>query len=420
MGKLQLDFIAPVIPAELSPIAGRTVIRKCCGRNEVFSSRGQCIENQGFATNYFDDLQPTERDDMFFRIGPLPCFQNHQLTTKNFNLSPNGSLEIGMSNSDIYGQLFPMEHYCIEDVISYDVAGLPVTSNEAFFCVDQDNRDQHLSEFNTPEYPDYFNNPYETDYNSSFFPGQNVSEFIIPEYPDYSDTTHEIDNSNSVDPGQHLPEFNTPEYPGDFNTLHEMDYNDSGKIKTPKCCPLGYVMDESETCQLLKLGEGSSGEERIISQALNNYFFSKHKIVSNLISNNSSGSCELIRLIPFDSYDASTEIKFEVDPKNELSLLIHLQTKNYWNFKLKPHFFCAEFVRFRSEKEVSYQPQIFHCAKQEHHVSIHYPVLLCISAAGLILTLIIYFFVPAKGNNNSFVCITFNKIKTLSFFIWVK
>jgi hypothetical protein len=301
-----------------------------------------------------------------------------------------------------------MEHYCIEDVVSYDAAGFPVTSNEAFFCVDQDNSDQHLSDFNTPEYPDY----YETDYNSSFFPGLNV-----PEYPDYSDTTHEIDNSNSIDPGQHLPELTTPEYPGDFNTLNT--YNDSGKIKTPKCCPLGYVMDESETCQLLKLGEGSSGEERIISRALNNYFLSEHKIVTNLISNNSSGSCELIRLIPFVSYDASTEMKFEVDPKNELSLLIHLQTKNYWNFKLKPHFFCVDFVRFRSEKEVSYQPQIFHCAKQEHHVSIHYPVLLCISAVGLMLTLIIYFFVPAKGNNNSFVCVTFNNIKTLSFFIWV-
>jgi hypothetical protein len=407
VGKLQLDFIGPVIPAELSPIAGRTVIRKCCGRNEVYSSRGQCIENQEFATNYFDHLQPTQMDDMFFRIGPLPCFQN-QLNAKNFNLTPNGSLEIGMSNSDIYGQLFSMEHYCIEDVVSYDAAGFPVTSNEVFFCVDQDNSDQHLSDFNTPEYPDY----YETDYNSSFFPGLNV-----PEYPDYSDTTHEIDNSNSIDPGQHLPELTTPEYPGDFNTLNT--YNDSGKIKTPKCCPLGYVMDESETCQLLKLGEGSSGEERIISQALNNYFLSEHKIVTNLISNNSSGSCELIRLIPFVSYDASTEMKFEVDPKNELSLLIHLQTKNYWNFKLKPHFFCVDFVRFRSEKEVSYQPQIFHCAKQEHHVSIHYPVLLCISAVGLMLTLIIYFFVPAKGNNNSFVCVTFNNIKTLSFFIWV-
>jgi hypothetical protein len=418
VGKLQLDFIGPVIPAELSPIAGRTVIRKCCGRNEVYSFQyGRCIENHGFATYYFDDLQPTQRDGMFFRISPLPCFQNHQLNAKNFNLTPNGSLAIGMSNSisDFGDQLFSMEHYCIEDIVSYDAAGFPVTSNEAFFCVDQDNSDQHLSEFNTPEYPDYFSTPYETDYNSTVTPGQNVSEFSIPEYPDYSDTTYKIDYNNSVDPGQHLPEFNTPEYSGDFNTLYEMDYNDSGKIKTPKCCPLEYVLDELGACHLLKLGEGSSGEERIISRALNNYLLSKHKIVSNLIPNNFPGSCKL----NFYGWYHRVEMKFEVDPKNELSLLIHLRTQNYWDLKLKPELFCVDFIRFRSEKEVSYQPQIFYCEKnatQYHHVSIHYPVLLCISAAGLMLTLIIYFFVPAKGNNNSSVCITFNKTENTLFF----
>ena len=369
VGKLQLNFIGSVTPVELSSIAGRTVIRKCCDRNEVYSQNSQCTENQGFATDYFDNLQSARSDEIFFRIGLPNCSPQY---TNKFQLTPNGNLAIDMSNSrsDLSDQLLSIEHYCIEDMVYYDAGGFPVTSNDAFFCSDPDNPDQHVSELTLTEYPGY------TDTQDN--PDQHVSELIVTEYPGYTDT------------------------------LYETDYNDSVKIRTPKCCPSGYVMDEWNTCRLLKLGEDSSGEW-IISQALNNYFFSKHNIVSNLIPNNFSESCESIRSSLID--EISAKAKFEADPKNELSLSFHFHIKNYWDFKIKPKPFCVDLVQFRSEKEVFYLPKIFYCTSQ-FHVSIHYPVLLCISAAGLITTLIIYFFVPTSGNH-SFMHITINKTKKM-------
>ena len=178
------------------------------------------------------------------------------------------------------------------------------------------------------------------------------------------------------------------------HTLKDINNNSIKIINAHKCCPSGHIMGEQDTCQPLKLREHSSDVDGIISQSLNNYFLRIHKIVTNLIPNNLSSSCALTR---FNETDSGL-VKFEGDAKNELSFSTHYHLENYWDFKIQPKPFCVDLVLFRDEKEVSYLPRIYFCTSQ-FHVLIHYPILLCISAAGLIVTFIIYFFVPTSGNH---------------------
>ncbi|EFX64074.1 hypothetical protein DAPPUDRAFT_334620 [Daphnia pulex] len=134
-GKLQMNFIRWTAPAELSAFAGKTVVRKCCDRNEVYSQNLICIENnRGASTQFFDELQFAKSDELFFRFGLPICSDPflYRRQTIDFVLNSNGSLEINSGSN-----LVSIENYCMEDIVYKDSVGLPVTSNLAIFCSDQ-------------------------------------------------------------------------------------------------------------------------------------------------------------------------------------------------------------------------------------------------------------------------------------------
>lgn len=332
-GKLQLDFIQSTTPVELSALAGRTVIRKCCDPNEVFSMQFHlCVKNQGFKTHYFDKLQGTEGEELFFHIGLPNCVDPaYRLSTANFQLASNGSIETnsGDTRSDSSDQLFSTER-CIEDVVDIDYAGLPMVSIQAFYCGDMQ-----------------------------------------------------------------AIEFSEPDYPVDSGSFYENDRNESDKIKTPKCCPPGQVMDERNICQPLSTLDESSDSDWIVSQALNSYLLNTHNIATIMTHNNSSLSCQLTRVGLTD--DSWIKPIFQSDGENELLLSIHFYIGNYWDLKIKQKPFCVDLAIFRDDKQIFHHPYIFRCTS-DFHVSIYYPILHSISVAGLLLTFIIYFFVPATGS----------------------
>lgn len=320
------------------------MIRKCCDQNEIYSLDAmyslQCIENEGFVTDFFGNLQSTRSDEIFFRIDPLECYPNYSY--HEFQLTSNDSLEISKDSvtNNSSNHLVSIEDYCIEDVLSFDSDGLPA-SMFTFACL--------------------------------------CSEKQVPELI--------------------TPELITPEYPIDSGTLHESHYNHSNKMNIPKCCPSGYIMDEFDMCyplKLPKLGEDSSSA--YISKILNSFFLRDHNIVSNLIKNNVVGSCKLIHVTSLEG--SIQEVKFLDGANNESLVELHYFSKNYWKFKIKSKLFCVDLALSRQEKEAAFNPNIYYCLPTHFNVSIHYPILLSISAVGLIATLIIYFFVPTSGNES--------------------
>ncbi|KAI9556235.1 hypothetical protein GHT06_018809 [Daphnia sinensis] len=324
-GKLQLDFVGTNVHVKLSEMAGRKVVRKCCDRHEVYSRNLVCVDNKAAATQFFDDLQLSESSELFFRFGSPDCFRpySHRQRTIQFQLTSNGTLEIQPNNQQV-----SIEHYCMEDIVYTDSAGLPITSNLAIFCTD----------------------------------------------------TLEV-----------LPEAKVTVTGPPPDTVHEAEVN---KTEIPKCCPAGHIMkDEEHTCQLLNLGNA----DLIISQALNNHIQQNYNISSTLVSN-SSLPCQHSKAITLKpNRNTFGQLVFESNTENELSFFTYFYIENYWDFKVRHQPFCVDLTLLRNEKEVFYQPQVFYCTSQSH-VSIHYPILLCVSAVGLLITFIIYFIVPTSGS----------------------
>ena len=315
-------------------MVGRTVVRKCCDRNDIFSLEDlMCMNNQGLATQYFDDLQSTANNELFFRIGmKLNCPYKQQTT--EFRLV-SGSLQVRMNaESDWNEQLISAENYCLEDFVmspAHSAGLLPETENMALFCVSQA----------TP-----------------------VEEFAFP-----------------VDPIN-------------LDNISTINYEIQEKIDIPKCCLPGYVV-EGETCQPLMLHDS----EFTITNALNQYLREIYNISSILVPNTSlsCGYEKTLSLLP--SPGSLAKLKFQFHAERNTSLSIHIYKINDWDFEFQTRDFCVDFTRFHSNKEVSYYPEVFYCdPASSFSVSMHYPILLSISAAALLATFIIYFFVPASGN----------------------
>jgi hypothetical protein len=158
-------------------------------------------------------------------------------------------------------------------------------------------------------------------------------------------------------------------------------------------------MDERDnSCQPLRLEEYSDADT-IISRALNSHIQKNNNISITLMANTSI-SCQFIENIPLQSEHHKVLFESVGVENNSLSLLTHFYFENNWDFKVKHQPFCVDLALLRNEREVFYQPKAFYCASKSHRVSIHYPILLLISAAGLLATFIIYFIVPASGNIN--------------------
>ena len=338
-GKLQLGFInqSEKMPKELSLMAGLTVIRKCCDRNQIYSLDEKiCMENQMLSTQFFDELKSKANNEIFFRIGwQLNCPYEQQ-TSAEFRLV-SGNLQVRMNaESDWDEQLISSENYCLEDyVVSVArTAGLPETGNMAKFCTNQ----------TTP-----------------------VTEFPFP-----------------VDP------INLKNLTAIENEIQE-------EMEIPKCCLPGYVV-EGETCQPLMIRDS----ETKVANALNQYLREYYNISSILISN-ASLSCgygKSLFLLRGNWLNSNlSKLKFRLQAERDVSLSMHIYKRNDWDFGLQLQNFCLDITFFKNSRRVFSEPQVFYCAPPSISVSIHYPILLSISAASLLATFIIYFIVPASGNS---------------------
>jgi hypothetical protein len=58
--------------------------------------------------------------------------------------------------------------------------------------------------------------------------------------------------------------------------------------------------------------------------------------------------------------------------------------------------FCADFLLIRQERGAEYKSQVFHCITLDP-VNSYQQVILLISIVALLMTFVIYFFVPASG-----------------------
>ena len=307
-------------------------MRKCCDLNEIYEEIDRppylvCRTNQEFATQFFDDLQSTANNELFFRIGLLVnCYYKQQTT--EFRLV-SGSLQVRMNTSSEWSeQLISADNYCIEDLLRFN-NGLPETISVASFCVNEE-----------------------------------------PTVPDF------------------LPVTSYPEVP-------DLQSSESTTLEMPKCCPHGYVIEEG-TCQPQQ--PYLSDSERIISNALLFHLLVTHNISSFLVPNTSlsCGYGKAHSLLP-PSSDEIGKLKFKTEAERNVSVFLHFLKNKYWDFEKPLRTFCVDFTHFRSSKEYKYYPQVFYCAPSDILVSVHFPILLSISAAALLATFIIYFFVPASG-----------------------
>lgn len=335
-----MDFIDSTASSALSSIAGKTVVRKCCDPNEIYSLDNRVCVTDKYqeATHFFEDLRASENDSLFFRIGLLLQCDYYQLHTIKFQLTPSGSLQI---EEDIDGrnssvQLFSTDNYCIDDFIMTNPAGLPGSSNLALFCSEK--------------------------------PPHQLSEL----------EPSEIDTSS----------------------MHEIRYEELKEINVPKCCASDSVV-EQETCRPFRTIEETLDAQSIVTNALNFYLLDSYNFSSTLIPNISisCGFGTRHPLIPTSAKNNEGIVTFKsVEESDQLSLVMHFFVENYWDFEIKLQSFCLDLEIVRSLKEVVYQPQVFYCIPQSQ-VSGHYPILLGISSAALLATFIIYFFVPTSGNS---------------------
>lgn len=324
----------------MSSIEGKTVVRKCCELDEIFSlDYRKCLKDkEGQTTQFFDDLRARENDSLFFRIGLLLQCQYDRLHARKFELTSNGSLQVE-ADEDGHNwshQLFSTDNYCVEDFVLTNSFGLPETSNLALFCAEQ--------------------------------PPLELSEL------------ESTDDTGSA--------------------IHEIRYEELEKVDVPKCCTSGSVIVH-ETCQPIRTIDETLDAELIVANALNFHLLNSFNFSSTLIPNVSL-SCGFGKRYPFIPATGNSSegmVKFRAFKKNDqLSILLHFFVENYWDFDVKLQSFCLDLELLRSLKETTYNPQIFYCVSHLN-VSKHYPILLGISSAALLATFIIYFFVPTSGNN---------------------
>ena len=138
----------------------------------------------------------------------------------------------------------------------------------------------------------------------------------------------------------------------------------------------------------------------IISQFLSYDFQTYHNVSSTVfVSITSLSSCkpgQLQENVPL--YDENSKIKpiFRIDSKNQLSLTFHSFVENFWDVKEEIRPFCVDYLLLKQERIVFYTSQVFRCITLEPFLN-YRPAILLISIVALLMTFVIYFFVPASG-----------------------
>ena len=341
-GQLRLDFIQDssvgLAASPLMDLAGRKVIRKCCDTNEVYSvANHSCMAKTGYATQYFDDMA-SQKGDIFFRIGLLDCPDQQQAA--EFELTPSGRLRYRLDDDGGVDWAGETADYCLDDFVVFFEDDLPETINLASFC-----------------------------------------------------------------PARSKPKED-PEIPVEPIDDEPNNADSSKAIGVPKCCPTGQLM-ENRTCQSFKLG-GDIKSDRLESIILR--AFQQFSLVGNATSGvlvpNMSLPCGYGTSYPLVRMSQSRALArplfrrsaAQQDGDGQVSFSLHYYVERYWDFNATVKHFCLDLEQFRTSGEVYYEPSVWYCLSPSH-VSGHYPILLYISSAALVLTFVIYFIIPATGAN---------------------
>lgn len=334
-GKLNLDFIQSPMPKELKTMTGKTVTRKCCDRDEIFSlDLNRCTPNQEvYATQSYKNFFLKEVDQRFFRIEPLACDYNTHYGIE-FSLSSSGSLFVNLvaeqSNQSKTKMVSP-DNYCVDDFFITDEIGLPRVYFLAHFC---------SAELLNPIVPDFY-----------FF-----DPSLLPNVTD--------------------------------EEIKRTDF--------PKCCPPDSIVnDENQSCEQLK-GDPMSETESIVQNALKYSLAAKFNFSATFNPNTSlrCGFKSHFVLRNFD--DDEGNLLLEPVGESDLTVSMHYYRKQVWNYKDKINPFCVDVGLVQNPESVHLVPRLFYCEK-ETKVKLPSTIMLIISSIGLIATIIIYFLVPISG-----------------------
>jgi hypothetical protein len=335
--------------------------------DKLFDNNGwaACRRNEDLVTLFFDQLQFKDTSsDLFFRFGRVKC--DYPVHTTEFQLNSNGSLEINMSDNSSHGLLVSFENYCLDDVVEFNFyTNLPLTWIYAFYCPDEQ--------------------PQNFIIESEFFTyGLELTE-----------------SSFMTDPPMMAEPKSTNTSNNQFAPI---------AIRIPKCCSPGHVMHENENnfdCHPLwwwpteSVWDQPIDSAEMILQSLSHDFKTYHNVLNPVfVFNTSLSSCKLGQRqqnIPLYQENSKKNPIFRINSKNQLSLAFHSFIENYWDVKEEIQSYCVDHLLNKEERVVLYASRVFHCIAVAPVNKSYRPAILLISIVALLVTFVIYFFVPASG-----------------------
>jgi hypothetical protein len=181
-------------------------------------------------------------------------------------------------------------------------------------------------------------------------------------------------------------------------------------IAVPKCCLPGQVMRENENnfdCHPLwwwpteSVWDQPIDSAEMILQSLSHDFKTYHNVLNPVfVFNTSLSSCKLGQRqqnIPLYQENSKKNPIFRINSKNQLSLAFHSFIENYWDVKEEIQSYCVDHLLNKEERVVLYVSRVFHCIAVAPVNKSYRPAILLISIVALLVTFVIYFFVPASG-----------------------
>ena len=328
-----------------------------------FNGWPACRRNEDLVTLFFEQLQSQDMSsELFFRFDRFKC--DNPIRTTEFQLNSNGSLEIVIiAGYSSHRLLVSFERYCLNDVVAYDAfTGLPITSIQAFYCPEEE---PHSNLLSTDEL-----------------------ELTEVQFTTESSFTTDLSMKSEIEPGE-------------------------STIAVPKCCSPGHVMHENENnfdCHPLwwwPTEDQPIDPAEMILQSLSHDFENYHAVLNTVfVSNTSLSSCKPGQLQengPLYDENSKKNPIFRIDSKNKLSLAFHSFIENYWDVKEEIQSYCADHLLIKEERVVFYASQVFHCLTVAPVNNSYRPAILLISIVALLVTFVIYFFVPASGIKSSYI-----------------
>lgn len=189
------------------------------------------------------------------------------------------------------------------------------------------------------------------------------------------------------------------------NNIHDIPSSE-GNLQhifyIPKCCPHSFIIKEG-TCQRYERSDLVSKMEVKIVRQVQNFISDSPDVKLQLRhQDNNTVQCGFSQSNALKQiyYTNTSFIKprFRTDFK-EVALFLHYYERNYWDLEYNVLRFCVDMQYIKTEGVILYDEHVFYCLNPSP-VSKHYPVLHYISAVGLVLTFVMYFLTPSKGDSS--------------------